>query len=321
MRLHKIKFLQKVDSTGENIFEYFDSKHYLIAIIIFIGNILFKTYNLDNASLWLDEANNIYISLQTWGEIFEKTINNSNGPIFFFIANIWQKIFGISVFSVRFLSVLFSSLSAVAIFYFARRYIDIKTAVFAAIIFSLSQIQFFYSHEARSYAFITFLTILSFYYLFKLLEKSNIKNLLILTIIYLLLFHTHILVAVIIPIHFFIALLKYRQNKKAFIYINLSLVFTTITLVIWVLANSWLGNRETVWGKIPTFESFVNLMSSYSGSVYNLYLLILILIVYVGTTIYSYRKRKGFDYDKFVMFKSLLLWAILPVIVIYLVSV
>ncbi len=321
MKLHKIEFFNKVDSAGENIFGYLDSKHYITAIFIFIANVLFKKYNLDNASLWLDEANNIYISLQTWNEIFERTINNSNGPIFFFISNIWQKIFGISVFSVRFLSVLFGSFSAVAIFYFARKYIDIRTAIFAVIIFTLSKIQFFYSHEARSYTFISFLTILSFYYLFKLFEKSNIKNLIILTIIYILLFHSHILVAIIIPIHFYIALLKYRQNKKAFIFVNSSLVFTTITLVIWVMANPWLGGKETVWGKIPTFQSFVNLMSLYSGSINNLYLLILVFIGYVSMTIYNYRKIKGFDYDKFVMFQSLLLWAILPVVVIYFVSV
>ena len=144
MKLHKIKIFKKIDSTSENIFGYLDSKHYITAIFIFIANLIFKSLNLDNASLWLDEANNIYISLQTWSEIFERTINNSNGPVFFFISNIWQKIFGISVFSVRFLSVLFSSFSAVAIFYFARKYIDIKTAIFAVIIFTLSKIQFFY---------------------------------------------------------------------------------------------------------------------------------------------------------------------------------
>ena len=89
----------------------------------------------------------------------------------------WIELFGLSDFSVRFLSVLFSLLSIIMIYKLAELMTNNKNIAFlAAFLLSISHLSIEYSHEARTYAMATFLVLSSTILFYKIFftQRSSI---------------------------------------------------------------------------------------------------------------------------------------------------
>ncbi|MDZ4715327.1 MAG: glycosyltransferase family 39 protein [Cytophagales bacterium] len=90
--------------------------------------------------------------------------DSGNGVLYIFVVSAWTEIFGNSALSVRMISVFFSILSAVVIFFLARLlFTSDRMALWTVLIFGLHHMALISAQEARSYAMTTFLVVLSFY--------------------------------------------------------------------------------------------------------------------------------------------------------------
>ncbi len=96
-----------------------------------------------------------------------------NSPFYYLTLHFWMDVFGLSDFSARSFSVLFSVLIILLTYLFARRFFSENTALIAATIVAIEPFFIAYSHQARNYSLTFFLTLLSTFYFLRIVENAN----------------------------------------------------------------------------------------------------------------------------------------------------
>ncbi|RLD50036.1 MAG: hypothetical protein DRJ05_20175 [Bacteroidetes bacterium] len=194
-----------------------------------------------------------------------------------------------------------------------KKHFDIKIAVAAVAIFTLSNWQFYYAHEVRSYTLVSMLIVMSFYSFFNYLDGYKKPHLLLYILSATILFYTHLTSVLIVVVQGAISLFYIRKNLKNIIVLWVSMVVPIALLSFWLLNNNWLGNRETVWLPAPNFESLVNMFSQYFNGRYIFYSFLVLTLVYI---VKSFLKK---EFDK--KFWGMFLWGTIPIIIIFFASI
>lgn len=140
----------------------------LVTFAIFLVFFLLRLYRLGHHDLWYDEAGTLSYAQYPWG--------NWNAPLYWILLHYWIKIFGISEFSLRLPSAVFSFLSVIIVFILGKELFDKKTGIIASFFMGLSPFHLWYAQEARDYSMVLFFGLLSSWLLYKSL-KVNKKNL------------------------------------------------------------------------------------------------------------------------------------------------
>ena len=133
-------------------------------VIIFLLNVIIKIIYLNSRDIALDEPFTIYYSQQKISSIIDMLYGENNPPFHFLFMHYWIKLFGIGAFSVRFPSLIFSSVAAVYIYKTGKKFFSAVAGIAASFIFTLSTMQIYFSHEARVYPLFVMLTAISLYY-------------------------------------------------------------------------------------------------------------------------------------------------------------
>ena len=89
---------------------------YLLPFFLVLFNFLLKRIGLTTNSIALDEPFSIYVAQFDVTKIIQYLSSGNNPPLFEIILHYWIKFFGIKASSVRFLSCLFSALTALYVF-------------------------------------------------------------------------------------------------------------------------------------------------------------------------------------------------------------
>jgi uncharacterized membrane protein len=116
---------------------------------------------------WKPKTINDFIEANIRGDI-------GNSPAYYAVLWVWMKLFGLSDFSARFPSVLFSTLLVGLIYLFVRRHF--KSESLALVSASLAAVEPFfvaYSHMARNYSMSFFLTLLASHLFLLIVERLN----------------------------------------------------------------------------------------------------------------------------------------------------
>src|SRR6476660_6370841 len=145
---------------------------FLILLLALVAFAL-RVFQLDKQSFWYDEAFSVYLSRFDLATITARTAADIQPPLYYYLLNVWMTLTGDSEFAVRFLSLFFGVLTIPLMYVTARRLFNSTTAVFAAIIATLSALYLWYSQEARMYTLITFLGLLSSYALIRALSSPS----------------------------------------------------------------------------------------------------------------------------------------------------
>ncbi|MCB0805446.1 MAG: glycosyltransferase family 39 protein, partial [Bacteroidales bacterium] len=285
----------------------------LIVLVFMLINLVFKLFNISYTSFYLDEANQVFMSLQTIKEIYLESLQFPNGPLYTILFGGWIKIFGISEFSGRLFSVLASVLTVPAIFYLVKKHFQIRVAIAAVAIFTLSNWQYYYAHEARSYTLISLLVVLSFNSFFNYFIAFRKIHLLWYILLTTVLFYIHLTSVFILSVQGIISLFYIRKHVAKVILLWLAMFIPVILLSLWLINNSWFGGRETVWMEAPQFQDLINMFSQYFNHKYIFYAFLTLIVVYLVKAILNR------EYDK--KFWGMFLWGVLPVIAIFFVSI
>lgn len=148
-------------------------------VILFLLNMILKMLWLGSMEVAMDEPFSIWWAGHPVNEILQMLKTENNPPLHFLLLHYWVKVFGISGFSVRFLSALFSSLTAVLIFLWTRRSLGFRTGFFAALFFTFATLQMSFAHEARVYALFELLTVWNLILIVRITEAPQKKELLL----------------------------------------------------------------------------------------------------------------------------------------------
>jgi mannosyltransferase len=141
-----------------------------LGIILVLATILRAT-GLGRQSLWYDEGVSAYLATLPLAELTAWTAGDIQPPLYYYLLWGWVRLFGYSEIALRALSLLFSLLTVPLAWYAGRRLFSDRAGMLAGLIVATSPLYIWYAQEARNYALLTFLGLLSSLLLFHIVEN------------------------------------------------------------------------------------------------------------------------------------------------------
>jgi mannosyltransferase len=135
--------------------------------------LLFGTVRLAHRSLWLDEAYSIYISSASIGGLLTHLTKDNGPPAYYAALHFWMGVFGSSEAAARSLSALFYLAGSAAIFALGRYLFGRYGALWCGVLYLASPLAVAQSQNARMYALLGLLVIVSTFCLFKLVRERS----------------------------------------------------------------------------------------------------------------------------------------------------
>lgn len=292
----------------------------IILIVLVITNFLVKGFFLANNSLGGDEPFSVYHAQMDIASIIKLLSAGNNPPLYEILLHFWIKIFGISEFSVRFPSLLFSCITVLFIYKIGIKYLNKRIAFYSSIIFILSNYHIFFAHEARGYSLLGMLTAISMYYFMGILhdyknntqleDKKILKNnittkFILLSVVNTLIIYSHYIGCLILLVQFlylsFNQSFLFKHWKK--ILLSAVIILTLYSPNILVVLNRLLKFSNGTWVQPPEgFESIYNMLWSFSNAPVVTVFVIVILISALLKYIINYKKEQKNIYYGFVIF-------------------
>nr|WP_294857951.1 glycosyltransferase family 39 protein [uncultured Fluviicola sp.] len=231
------------------------TNYYLPIFFILLGFVV-KGLFLGFNSLGGDEPFSVYHSQLSLDHIFGIFQSENNPPLHFLLLHYWIKFFGISEFSVRMPSLIFSAFTVLFIYRIGLRFFNLRVAVIASILFTFSTYQVLYAHEARAYALMGFLTAVSMFYYLEIVHSKNRNNWKIFWFLLAnaLLIYTHFFGFFILFIQFFFILFQ-RKLLKAyyrFLILFVGVMLITYSPYLWLILNRFSSASGGTWVSPPS---------------------------------------------------------------------
>jgi mannosyltransferase len=145
---------------------------YLLACILLLAGAL-RFYGLGDESLWLDEALSWQQSSLPLGELLASIAVDVHPPLYALLLHACIALFGDGEWALRLLSAVCGTLSVALIWAVARRVTNERAALVAALLCAISLFAIRYSQEARMYALLNFLALLSMLMLLRMDDNRD----------------------------------------------------------------------------------------------------------------------------------------------------
>ncbi len=220
----------------------FLKKPIFILLLIVIVALAFKIPAiLETQSFWFDEVVSLEIAKKPILDSWQYLKWENNPPLHYWFLHYWVELFGVDEQAIRFSSLLFSTLSVIAIYFLGRLLHSRQAGLFCALLVGFSSFVLFISMDARMYSMLLFFSILSFYFYYKLLYQGKFKYWFLYFIFTLLAFYTHltaIFIFIIQNIYFVYHYIYQQKNKRL-----KKWIFSQFLLVLFFLP--WLVNFVT----------------------------------------------------------------------------
>ena len=257
-----------------------------------------ELYNLTAVSLWHDESFSALLVKYDFGEMIERIKMDVHPPLYYIILKGWDYLFGNSLFSLRFFSVLFSALAIITFYFFVKfAFKNRNLALFSSLLFAFSYFQIQYAMEARMYSLGTFLVIISTFLFLKALETKKWNWWLLYAFYISCGIYTHYFIALwIIPQALYLLYYLYKESKfnfsswfknKNFQFGTTAYILTAISYIPWlgtflkqlgqVQADYWIP-KINIWS-IPNTFSKMTIGGTIDSSRFWYVLAILMVIV------------------------------------------
>jgi len=139
-------------------------------VIILLGLVL-RLFSL-HQSFWLDEAISAKIARMPFSQINQFIKSDFNPPLYYYIINLWENIFGTSEISLRIPSLIFGLGAIGLIFIIGRLFLNYHTKL-SALLLATAPLHIYYSQEARAYSLTVFTVLATAYFFLKSLNNKK----------------------------------------------------------------------------------------------------------------------------------------------------
>lgn len=144
----------------------------LVPLLIILAAAYWRFHLLEAQSLWHDEGNSLRLAERSISELIEATRRDIHPPAYYILLKVWIALVGTSEFGLRALSALWSVLAVAASFGLGRRFFGGWGASLAAVLVAANSFAIYYGQEARMYAQLGALSLLSLCLLADLLRET-----------------------------------------------------------------------------------------------------------------------------------------------------
>jgi mannosyltransferase len=144
-----------------------------LLLAIFLLGMGLRLYGLDADSLWADEIFTASRAQRDLGSLLTQAAGDVHPPLLYTVIRFFVFIAGDSEFVLRFQAMLFGSFSILLVHKLGQILWTRKEGLIAAFLLAVSPYHVQYSQEARQYALMIFLALLSLFFLIKALEKNR----------------------------------------------------------------------------------------------------------------------------------------------------
>jgi len=232
-----------------------DSVDIVLPLLLMMLNFVLKGIYIAHDSLAHDEPFSVFYSQFDIKAIINELSKGNNPPFYEIFLHFWTAIFGISELSVRFPSLIFSTVTVIFIYQIGKRNFNSKVAVISALLFIFSNYQIIYAHQARVYAlFAMLITISMFYYLELIRGSFNVNYFIALLLSNIIMIYSHYFGFFILFIQFIFIIANKVLYKKFWKILFLSILLISISYLphIQVLYNRFLDSTlNGTWVRPP----------------------------------------------------------------------
>lgn len=207
-----------------------------ILLLIILAAWAWRLHGLDAQSLWRDEVDSLRFATRPLVESLAMfTRPGENGPLYFLLLRPWLAAAGQSEFALRFPSVLMGVLAVPLISMWGRRWFGATAAVLAALLLAVNPYHLWYSQEAKMYALLVVIIMLSLAAFVWALERGRWWRWAIWLALTSACFYIHVLGVFVIPLEIAWLLLipAWRRRWLSFGLALTVLVLPYIPLIWW----------------------------------------------------------------------------------------
>lgn len=261
----------------------------IVSAVLFLSTLIVQGATLNYSSLYLDEAVSAFEAGGTWRQLWEYSLRDSNPPLYFFLLKAWSSVFGVSVWSIRGLSLLFSAGAVVMFYQLIRRFTNGGVLEVALMLVMFSSVQLHFAQEARGFAMSLFFAVTSMYWWFRFRESSSRKALVLLGVFQSLLLFTHYAnVFLVIVQALGMVLIPGRSKKQLlqFFLMQVTLLLLLVPELLTINADK-LGNTSKFLS-LPEPKHFWKVLSSFAGSQFMVWAGL--IAIFVGAVLRIYKE-------------------------------
>ncbi|HNT75516.1 MAG TPA: glycosyltransferase family 39 protein [Anaerolineae bacterium] len=295
-------------------------------LILLLIAFALRAVPLDGQGLWRDEVDQWYFARDPWPVLLGRfTQTGWNGPLYSPLLRVWMYCAGDSVYAMRYLSLLCGWLSIALCYALGRRLLGKKIAMVAAALMAFSPYMVWYAQEVKMYAWLVMWVLLALYALERACREHRRRWWLLTFAILPLLFYSHILTPLLLPVMGGWFLLRYTWKHPIKLWVLLALLVLlalSIPLLTWIVPTL-LEVRETGFPHYTLLQMATILLNGWSAGMYQAGLLNGQLLAYAMAT-FSLLCLVGLlglgIKQKWDVLGPLLIWIALPVLALWVVS-
>jgi mannosyltransferase len=138
--------------------------------------LVLRFQGLSRQSLWADEGNSYGMAVRALSEIAPAAGADIHPPLYYYLLNLWARLFGTSEAGLRSLSAVVGCLLVITTYLWARRLAGAAAGVVAGALAAISPFALYYSQEARAYILMALLVSLSTWALTEYLLGSRSRR-------------------------------------------------------------------------------------------------------------------------------------------------
>lgn len=298
---------------------------------LFIVGILLRVYKLEYQSPWGDELFTMINSTtdKSLLEIFRILKNDVHPPLYYYIVYCFNFILGDTLFSARFVSVLFGLLGFIYLYFLGKELINKKVGIIAVSLLIVNYFHLYHSQEARMYSMLFFTTTISFYYLIKFIKTPSLKTAIFHSVFACLMIYTHFFALFtlfsqyLILLYFVIKPFQCSQ-KKFFQYSLLSGIFTAVLYIPALIIFFTASKRDSFWISIPEKDVYTVMFKEFFGFSEIPLMIALIVVMFFFFKLFTRENTKKFYLDPtsdkqvftfFILITWILVTLIIPLVI------
>lgn len=323
--------------------------------VLLLGITLFafgwRLHGITGQSLWRDEVDAVYFALRDLPETLSMFVAAAqNGPLYFLSLRPWFGLVGSSEFAVRFPSAAAGALSVVLLWKVACRLMPLQPyvpqpvpsrlrtlqdgnsiALLAALFMALNPYQLWYSQEGKMYTIITCLMLFSSLLWLRGVERGGWPTWLGYLLVTSISIYTHLLMALVIPLHFIWFFIAWPQSKarwRGYFGALAGLTLPYLPMVWWQWAMLTANHPMTPFTFTPATDMLRTLLFNHSRGfmpptetvwMAPIFFVGLVGIV-MGVSVLGGDASTGEQSMPRRRFLLLLSWLLIPILLIYAVS-